>query len=69
MSYELISLLVLQIVNLFIASFSPCISNFFQNIRHSECCGSQIDRKVKRDNLSNRNKVENEYEMEITIEK
>jgi hypothetical protein len=49
---ELYFIFLLQIINILISGVMPILSNFFQTITLSECCGLKITRQL-RDNIKN----------------
>lgn len=63
---ELYFILVLQIVNLFVSSCAPIVSNFTQTITSSDCIGIHLKRKVT-NKLSKSNKEIEIKEAKIDI--
>ena len=46
MNIELLAILILQVLNLIISGVVPPISNFFDRITSSECCGLKLKRNL-----------------------
>lgn len=46
MDWHIITLLLLQIINITVSALTPIISNFMQSITNSECCGLRIKRNI-----------------------